>query len=84
MAKRKEYDDDDGRVISPMNVDGMPWYVRNRPDLASSDSQEKLNLTKEEERAFMGGVLKATLLIAAVFVIVFFVFILFCVEVWFR
>ena len=25
--KKKQYDEDDGRVIAPMNVDGMPWYV---------------------------------------------------------
>lgn len=24
--KMRLYDDDDGRVIAPMNVDGMPWY----------------------------------------------------------
>ena len=23
---RKEYDDDDGRTIVDMNVEGMPWY----------------------------------------------------------
>ena len=83
--KRKEYDDDDGRVISPMNVDGMPWYVRNRPDkFDSSDSKEKVELTKEEQRAFFGGVFKATVLIAGVYLIVFTLFILFCVYIWFR
>jgi len=25
MAKRKQYDDDDGRVIANMDVEGMPW-----------------------------------------------------------
>lgn len=24
--KKKHYDDDDGRTIVNMNVDGMPWY----------------------------------------------------------
>ena len=23
---RKQYDDDDGRTIVDMNVEGMPWY----------------------------------------------------------
>lgn len=23
--KKKKYDDDDGRVIAPMNLEGMPW-----------------------------------------------------------
>ena len=27
MAKKKVYDDDDGRVIANMNVDGMPWSM---------------------------------------------------------
>ena len=27
---KKIYDDDDGRVIAPMNVDGMPWYDKNK------------------------------------------------------
>ena len=25
--KQKRYDDDDGRVIAPMNVSGMPWSI---------------------------------------------------------
>ena len=25
--KKKQYDDDDGRVIANMNVDGMPWFL---------------------------------------------------------
>ena len=28
-GKRKLHDDDDGRVIASMNVDGMPWYQRS-------------------------------------------------------
>lgn len=29
MAKKpKQYDDDDGRTIASMNVEGMPWYDR--------------------------------------------------------
>lgn len=24
--KRKKYDDDDGRTVADMNVEGMPWY----------------------------------------------------------
>lgn len=83
MAKRKkQYDDDDGRVISPMNVDGMPWYVANRPQV--EESSDKLELNKEEKRAFAGGVFKAVALIAGVFILAYLLFILFCVHVWFR
>ena len=30
MRKKKVRDWDDGRVIAPMNIDGMPWYRHSR------------------------------------------------------
>ena len=82
MAKRKKYDDDDGRVIANMNVDGMPWYVdAARKKEASS---QELDLTKEESKAVLWGTVKAGLLIASVFVVAALIFILFCIHVWFR
>ena len=30
MSKKRFGDYDDGRVIAPMNIDGMPWYRRER------------------------------------------------------
>lgn len=41
--KRKVYDDDDGRVIAPMNVDGMPWYDKyaKRARKADQNADEK-------------------------------------------
>ncbi len=80
--KRKQYDDDDGRVISKMNVDGMPWYVET-PKKKEQSSQE-LELTKEESKAVLWGTIKAGLLIASVFVVAALIFILFCIYVWFR
>ena len=56
-GKRKLRDDDDGRVIASMNVDGMPWYQRSerfdkhRREQASDFS----DLTKEEEREIIKG-----------------------------
>lgn len=48
--KRKVYDDDDGRVIAPMDVDGMPWHNRHAPKKRSGDGEpperEKLVLEK--------------------------------------
>ncbi len=86
MAKqRKQYDDDDGRVIASMNVDGMPWYQRsqrfdrNRREQASDFS----DLTKEESREIVKGAMKAALLIAGVFILAMLLFILFCLYVWF-
>lgn len=86
MAKsKKTYDDDDGRVIASMNVDGMPWYARNlnqttteKPDNDFSD------LSKGEIWEIIKGTTKAALAVTAVFLLVFLVFIAFCVFVWFR
>ena len=83
--KRKLHDDDDGRVIANMNLDGMPWYQRserferNKREQASDFS----DLTKEETREIVKGALKASLLIAGVFILAMLVFILFCLYVWF-
>ena len=86
MAKqRKRYDDDDGRVIASMNVDGMPWYQRsqrferNKREQASDFS----DLTKEETRELVKGAMKASLLIAGIFILAMLLFILFCLYVWF-
>ena len=57
MARRpKEYDDDDGRTIADMNVEGMPWYQENRKRMrraeARAELQEKIDrgeaLTRRE------------------------------------
>ena len=42
MAKKdkKLYDDDDGRTIADMNVDGLPWYQRNKPDRKIEDEDK--------------------------------------------
>ena len=39
---RKHYDDDDGRVIAPMNVEGMPWYQKHPPEVPGREQQEML------------------------------------------
>lgn len=38
--KRKQYDDDDGRTIAPMNIDGMPWHVELPSDQFRSEDGE--------------------------------------------
>ena len=84
MARRKKtYDDDDGRVIANMNVDGMPWYLRDQKQAISSNSNVE-DLTKEETRAIIWGTVKAGLLIAGVFLLAALIFILFCIHVWFQ
>ena len=87
MAKqRKLHDDDDGRVIANMNVDGMPWYQRSERQtspIPKGRSDCFSDLTKEETREIIRGALKASLLIAGVFILAMFLFILFCLYIWF-
>ena len=47
--KKKTYDDDDGRTIANMNVEGMPWY---RPD-AGKEVKEEDKPTRKEKRAMI-------------------------------
>ena len=83
MAKRKKtYEDDDGRVVAKMNVDGMPWYMRSEQRLP--ENNDLSDLTKGETWQIVKGTVKASLLIAGVFMVVFLLFILFCIYVWFR
>lgn len=82
MGKRKREEfEDDGRTIANMNVDGMPWYLEKRE---KQPEQEKIELTKEEGRAMMGGILKATLLVTLAFGVGLTLFILLCDLVFFR
>ena len=81
MARRK-YDDDDGRTIADMNVDGMPWYRPPRPQGEGQADQPKLS--KRETRSVVLGALAAALLVCAVFALGYFLFILFCDKIWFQ
>lgn len=82
MAKKQEVLEDDGRTIANMNVEGMPWYVEQAPKQTQPD--DRIELTREEARAMMAGILKATLLVTAFFGVGITLFILLCTEVLFR
>lgn len=83
--KKKTYDDDDGRTVASMNVDGMPWYVEKGPESENKTGEDgKLKLTKSEEHAMIKGVVLASLLVTAVFVLGALAFILFCTNIWFK
>ncbi|MBQ8830609.1 MAG: hypothetical protein IJ017_03315 [Oscillospiraceae bacterium] len=82
--KKKVYDDDDGRVIANMNVDGMPWYSGDDRRGKRASESDMSDLTKSEARAIVTGAMKAGLLVAGVFLLGALIFILFCVFVWFK
>ena len=86
--RKNKYDDDDGRVIAPMNIDGMPWYSGNHKLFGNKQPSEQnsgdIQLTPKETRAMLGGVFAAALLVAGVFALAALLFILFCVYVWLK
>ena len=90
MARKKIYDDDDGRVIANMNVDGMPWSMsdvlsrRKKSDEKLQSSGDFSDMTGKETREIIKGAVKAGLVIAGAFLVAAFLFILFCIYVWFR
>ncbi|MBQ1465540.1 MAG: hypothetical protein IIZ17_02550 [Eubacteriaceae bacterium] len=78
---RKDDFVDDGRTVADMsNVDLFGDMRLKKKD----DNGETVYLSREEKAAMMGGVLKATLLVAMAFAVAGLLFILFCVNVWFR
>ena len=89
MKKKKEKVTyiDDGRTIANMNVEGMPWYnpAKNAPVEGLPESKApKYEPNAKETLAIMGGILKAAMLVAVIFIVVFLLFILFCQFVWLK
>lgn len=79
--RKKTYDDDDGRVIANMNIEGTPWYVKENREKDNSSSEVP---DMKETYHIMKGALAAGLLIGFVFIAAFFLFLLFCTRVWFK
>jgi hypothetical protein len=86
--KPREYDDDDGRTIVSMDIEGMRWHDRR----VRREEREKRKaaraqgdtLTKSEARRFTWYSLLAVGLIGLVFSLTWVLFVLFCIYVWFR
>ena len=75
MKKRKLPEDDDGKVIANMNVDGMPWYLE-RLHKDEGEPVEAYQMNKKEGRAYLWGALAAALSVVTLFAVVFAVVIL--------
>ncbi len=84
MKKKRIDPEDDGRVIANMNVDGMPWYAGSASRDKNQNTEDIKKLSKKETLWLILGVVGAGLLVAAVFGIGFFLFILFADKVWFH
>jgi len=88
--KKKVYDDDDGRVVSSMDVDGMPWYEQRRIKTENDGEEVDFkNMTPEEKREYrkqtriiIFGVLRYLIPLLLLFAAVFTVIILMMVFLW--
>ena len=75
MARKpRVYDDDDGRTIADMNVEGMPWYDRAARD-RREDGSPKPPMDRSQRQATIFAVITAALLIALAFGIGYFLLI---------
>lgn len=75
-------DDDDGRTVAPMNVEGMPWHTPARTKAPRDPNAQPLK--GGDLRRYLFSAIGAGLLIVFVFGIAGALFILFCTQVWFR
>lgn len=81
-----KHDDDDGRVICNMDVEGMRWHDRSIPrkeKLIRKAPQGDV-MTKSEARQFTWYALLAAGLVVLVFSAVWVLFTLFCTQIWLR
>jgi hypothetical protein len=85
--------DDDGRTIANMDVDGMPWHDRGvRFAERQALDQQRLQtrrlygerITDSEARKYTFYALLAALAVVAIFAVVWAILILFMTQVWFR
>jgi len=84
--KQKQYDDDDGRVICNMDIEGMKWYDRrvrreNRA-MRKASAQQAGQLTRSEARRYTWYAVLAGLTIVLIYSVVWVLFTLFLTKVW--
>lgn len=93
--KNKKDDWDDGRVVAPMNVEGMPWHddkAFNKGDSGTDPTSPDFDfksMTKEQKREYrkdtfkiMLGILKFLIPLVLLFVVVFWIAITMMTVIW--
>lgn len=82
----KQYDDDDGRVICDMDIEGMRWHDKRvrREKVAARKIAQGDQMTRSEMRQYIWYSILAGLLIVGVFSVTWVLFTLFCVKIWLR
>jgi hypothetical protein len=85
----KKYDDDDGRVIANMDVEGMRWHDRRkRPEepqaVKAYQGVRGDPLTRSEARRYTWSAVLAGLVVVLVFSVTWVLFVLFLTQIVFR
>ncbi|HPS42170.1 MAG TPA: hypothetical protein PK040_06165 [Anaerolineaceae bacterium] len=83
----KQYDDDDGRVVCSMDVEGMRWHdkrVRREQKAMRTAAVQGDQMTRSEMRRYNWYSILAGLSIVGVFSVVWVLFVLFCTQIWFK
>jgi len=90
---KKEFEDDDGRIVSDMTfLEKTTWYesfsalsnITKKEPKKQSLHEANIQLTKKETKSYVFSALLAGLSIALVFIGSFYLFILFCLNIWFK
>ena len=85
MKKRSSLpEEDDGRTIVNMNVEGMPGYIPRDHVFGKINTRESEPMSKAQMRAYRWAAVKAGLLVVLIFGVVYGLFIAFCDFVWFK
>lgn len=77
---------DDQRVIADMNIEGTPWYIKDKDKTRDQGVfiGDKGEIKGKELFRLMSYAVFAGLSVAMVFIIAFFLFILFALNIWFN
>ena len=78
--KKREAFLDEGQVIASMNVEGMPWYSKAKPEGEPSQTR----LAGRELRSAMLGAVAASLAVVGVISAGIILLVLFCLKVWLK
>ena len=83
-SKRKQHDNDDGRVIMNMNVEGMPWHIKTEKieDISQTTNYQVGQLTRIQSRMYTWYAVLYGLGIAAVFSVTWILLTLFLTQIW--
>lgn len=85
-SRRKQYDDDDGRVIASMDVEGIRGFDR-KPRIEKPATRSRAygsQMSRTESRLYTWYSLIAASIIVFVFSATWVIFTWFCINVWFR